>query len=58
MNEPVRVRIRKQKAKASFFHVLLNGLTQEGVARFRVVLPTSNDIIKEIPHRHVQLLDI
>lgn len=58
MNELARVRMREQKAKASFFHILLNGLTQEGVARFRVVLPTSDDVIKEIPYRHAQLLGI
>lgn len=50
----VRMRESRRKAKAFEFHVLVRGLPPEGVARFRVGLPTSKE--SENPSQASQLL--
>lgn len=44
-----RVRATHKKAKPSSFQVFLCGLPSEGVARFKVGLPLSNNLIKKNP---------
>lgn len=56
INFPVTVRASRQKAKASFSHILYMGSHWKVCLKFRIYLSTSNGAIKKTPHRHAQLL--
>jgi hypothetical protein len=49
MNCPLRLTASRQKAKASFLHVLFCDLPPEAVSRFRMELLISNDPTKKNP---------